>query len=235
MTPVDKNRTDEFVLNGELAEALRVYRQFYNQNPADEDAILGIAQCAWMLDNTDVALEFFVKLLMVNHQHPWGYLGKGILLLQANAIEQGLHSIQKALDLDNPPSEMRIDAAAALNAHGFPEEAVDALIPVRSKYFDNPDFRLEWISALLTIEDYTHPDILRILDEELAKFGEEENTDLVFFYQLCNFVRCEKLGILPKSQELQNAILCLSPELTERASGFLDGGSAWIPPISNHG
>ena len=217
MTPEDRKRTDELVKTGEIAEALRSYQKAYLQNPTDEDALLGIAQCAWMLDNTDVALEFFVKLLVVNHHHPWGYLGRGMVLLQANASEQGLRDIHRALEIDSPPTEMRIDAAAALNANGLPDEALQALLPIRKQFIDDPDFRMEWLTALIAIQDYNHPDILEILDEELSRDRDESEIDLRYFYELCNFARLEDCGRLPTSSGLMDAIVRNCPDLTDRA------------------
>ncbi len=60
------------VENGEIVEALQLYRSAYAGNSSDEDAILGIAQCALMIDNIDIAFEFFVRLRVVDHEHPWG-------------------------------------------------------------------------------------------------------------------------------------------------------------------
>ena len=201
--------------NGDIVEALQSYRSAYAENNSDEDAILGIAQCALMIDNIDIAFEFFVRLLIINHEHPWGYLGRGIIMMQTEQRERALADIQKALKLDNPPTEMRIDAAASLNDFGYSELAIEALMPLRDKYFDNEDFRAEWLFGLLVIADLNNPDILTIIDEELEKADKTGEPDP--YYHLCNYARMKKSGYHAHIDMLIGALLRSAPELEDRA------------------
>ena len=151
MTPEERAKAQALESDGDLAGALKVYREAYLKSDKDEDAILGIAQSAMMLDDLGIAMEFFVKLLIVNHENPWGYLGRGMIMMENARSTQALSDIRKALKLDNPPTEMRIDAAAALNDYGFSEEAIEALMPLRDTHYNDPDFRAEWVFGLLVI------------------------------------------------------------------------------------
>ena len=214
MTPSDLAQAQTLSSDGDLVEALKIYQEAYQKSDSDEDAILGIAQCAMMLDDLGIAMEFFVRLLIVNHKNPWGYLGRGIIMMENNKDERALSDIRKALKLDNPPTEMRIDAAAALNDYGFSEEAIEALMPLRDTYYQNPDFRAEWLFGLLIIEDMNNPDILDIISEELQKA--EQNDDHDPYYHMCNYARMKKCGFKDVSI-LVNAMLHMNPELKDRA------------------
>lgn len=214
MTPNELTQAQALSSDGDLAGALRIYQQAYLKSDTDEDAILGIAQSALMLDNLGIAMEFFVRLLIVNHENPWGYLGRGIIMMEKSKDGRGLEDIRTALKLDNPPTEMRIDAAAALNDYGFSEEAIEALMPLRDTYYENPDFRAEWVFGLLVIGDLNNPDILNIISEELLKM--EGDVDQDPFYHMCNYARMKKCGFRDVDI-LANAILHTAPELNERA------------------
>ena len=128
---------------------------------------------------------------------------------------QALSDIRKALKLDNPPTEMRIDAAAALNDYGFSEEAIEALMPLRDTHYNDPDFRAEWVFGLLVIGDMNNQDILYIISEELEKADSEDNPEP--YYHLCNYARMYKTGRFTAVQELAKALLQTAPELTNRA------------------
>ena len=215
MTPEERAKAQALESDGDLAGALKVYREAYLKSDKDEDAILGIAQCAMMLDDLGIAMEFFVKLLIVNHENPWGYLGRGMIMMENARSTRALSDIRKALKLDNPPTEMRIDAAAALNDYGFSEEAIEALMPLRDTHYNDPDFRAEWVFGLLIIEDMNNQDILNIISEELEKADTEDKPEP--YYHLCNYARMYKTGRFTAVRELAKALLSTAPELTDRA------------------
>lgn len=165
--------------NGDYVAALEQYRQVYVQNTANEEAILGIAQCALALDNQELAFEFYVKLLIQNHENPWGYLGRANVLFRCGQADRALSDLAKAIRLDTPPSDLRIDIAAVLNANGYCDAALDVLHPIRKSLFDNTDFKCEWCFALLVQNKLNAPD----LEPILAYFRQHIETDP--FYELC--------------------------------------------------
>lgn len=166
-------------ISGDFVGALRLYRELYAANSADEAVILGIAQCALTLGNPELAFEFYVKLLIINHNNPWGYLGRSNILFRYEQIDRALSDLARAIELDTPPSELRIDAAAILNDNGYCELAIQALCPLRNTHFEESDFQCEWVFALMATKQYEHPDVSAVI--ELFRQKEAEDP----FYSLC--------------------------------------------------
>ena len=95
--------------SGDYVGALVQYRSLYAEDSGNEDVILGIAQCALALDNPELAFEFFVKLLIQNHNNPWGYVGRANVLFRYAQTDRALSDLARAIELDNPATELRID------------------------------------------------------------------------------------------------------------------------------
>ena len=68
--------------SGDIVGALEKYRELYAQTPNDEDVVLGIANCALAIDALEIALEYYVRLLILNHHNPWGFYGRATVLLR---------------------------------------------------------------------------------------------------------------------------------------------------------
>lgn len=149
--------------NGDFIAALTAYRDLYLKDPKDEGAIYGIAQCALALGNLETAFEFFVKLLIMNHDCAEAYVGRANILFQYDQRERAMSDLAKAIELDNPASMLRIDCAAILNDNGLTEFAMQALMPVRDEAFEDFDFKSEWIFCLLANQKLDHSDVKSIL------------------------------------------------------------------------
>lgn len=173
---------------GDIVGALELWQQIYAKDSTCEAAILGIAQTALLLDECDLAFEFFVKLLIQNHDNPWGYLGRANIMFRYDQYDRALSDLARVLELDTPASELRIDCAAMLNENGYPHLAIAALKPIRATLFDDPDFKSEWIFAHLAVNRLEHPDIPKIL----AYFKENSANDP--FYVFCLQVHAFKHG-----------------------------------------
>ena len=165
--------------SGDYVGALVQYRSLYAEDSGNEDVILGIAQCALALDNPELAFEFFVKLLIQNHNNPWGYVGRANVLFRYAQTDRALSDLARAIELDNPATELRIDCAAVLNDNGFSDLAYETLQPIRKTHFEETDFQCEWIFAILVTDRRNHPDIRPILDSFAAHRDEDP------FYTLC--------------------------------------------------
>ncbi len=194
----------------DFVAALEQYRQVYIQNSSSEDAILGIAQCALALDNQELAFEFFVKLLIQNHNNPWGYIGRANILFRFGQSDRALSDLAKAIRIDNPPSALRIDIAAILNANGYSDAAIDVLNPIRQNFFDDTDFKCELCFALLAQNLTDSQDLVKIIEYFSHHIDEDP------FYQLCIIafkIKHQKKEMDEKLAEL----LVQNPDLIEDA------------------
>ncbi|MBO4350510.1 MAG: tetratricopeptide repeat protein [Proteobacteria bacterium] len=173
--------------NGDFIAALTAYRDLYLKDPKDEGAIYGIAQCALALGNLETAFEFFVKLLIMNHDCAEAYVGRANVLFQYDQRERAMSDLAKAIELDNPASMLRIDCAAILNDNGLTEFAMQSLMPVRDMAFDDFDFKSEWIFCLLANGKTDHADVKPILSSFLKNIEEDP------YYTFCiGAYRCLK-------------------------------------------
>ena len=154
--------------SGDIVGALEKYRELYAQTPNDEDVVLGIANCALAIDALEIALEYYVRLLILNHHNPWGFYGRATVLLRYDMTEKALADIDSALALDAPPSSLRIDIAALLNAYAHHELALSALDPLKAAYIsaasvDARDFLIEYAVARIALNQIDDPDLLKIM------------------------------------------------------------------------
>ena len=132
--------------NGEILEALKAYRDIYVAAPHDQNAILGLARTALALGEIEYAFDFFVKLLIENHQHPWGYWGRAAVYFTYDQQERAYHEVCRALELDSPASSLRVDCAVLLNENGYYHKAIEALSALSETDFDE-DAEIEWCYA----------------------------------------------------------------------------------------
>lgn len=174
--------------NGDFVGALKIYRDIYKNNPSCESAVAGIAQNALALDHAELAFEFFVKLLIINHKNPIGYLGRASVFFRYDQIDRALIDIERAVQYDTPPSILRIDCAALLNAYGFSRRALDILANVRDIFFDNDDYRCEWVFAALIENELSHPDLTAFLADFESRAAQDP------YYQLCTLAWQLKQG-----------------------------------------
>ena len=218
---------------GEFVQALRIYDKYYRENPNDQDAILGIAQIAYLCDNLERAFEFYVRLLIVDHHNPWGYLGRSRILFRLGQVEKAISDISKSIQYDDPPSSIRIDIAATLNEYHYIDEAYNALALIRDDYIQDEDYQAEWIYTLIAKEEIHHSDITMIFQEHDLPVLFDSNDDLYEryhnmlnntevdpFYIMCHMIVMKKHGyeipqsfidcLLDKSPELQDRVLMLS-------------------------
>lgn len=196
---------------GDILNALCIYRDAYQKDPGQQEAVLGIAQTALALGNLELAFEFFVKLLILDHRNPAAYIGRANVLFQYGQTDRALSDLARAIQLDEPPSELRIDCAALLNDNGFAEIALKTLRPIRDQHLDMPDFQCEYAFALLALDMLDHCDLAPILDD----FRQNETDDP--FYTLCLDAFELKSGRTDTLAHLAE-ILEAAPELEARAA-----------------
>lgn len=185
--------------SGDIVAALAVYRDLYAQNPADEDAIMGIAGCALSLDALETALEFSVRLLILNRANPWGYYGRAAVMFRCGMSEKALNDAAAAIERDVPPSPLRIDIAALLNAYRCHEIALSALEPIKSAFLavgaptpDVRDFMIEYAAARLALSQTDDPDLRRIIGAFETMRGEDGAFDLCVAAYQC---RCKTITL----------------------------------------
>lgn len=198
---------------GDIVGALELWRELYAEDNTCEDAILGIAQAALLLDKCDLAFEFFVKLLIQNHDNPWGYLGRANILFRYEQHDRALSDLARVLEIDSPASEIRIDCAAVLNENGYSSLAVAALKPIRTQFINDPDFKAEWLFALLVSNRLEHPDVIAILDDFKTHLEDDP------FYSLCIHVHAYKHGDAQAPARMRK-LLEKYPDLIARAEQF---------------
>ena len=192
--------------NADFVGALRLYHEAYKRDSSDSDAVLGIAQNAMTLDNPELALEFFVKLLILDHKNPWGFLGRAQVMIRYNQLSRAVSDIRRAIELDEPASEIRVDCAAALNDCGDCAAALEALSPIREQFCDDPDFCAEWIFAAVATGKGDE-DICRML-EDCMQISDDPLLEL-----------CDLALHRPEDVEAQVAqIVDAAPDLEFRAS-----------------
>lgn len=160
-------------LSGEIVSALDLYRKAFLASPKDESAVLGIANCALALEDLPVALEFYVRLLILNHGNPWGYYGRASVLFRYGASAKACDDIALAMAYDDPATALRIDMAALLNANGFFERALCALEPLRGDLRLDPDFRIEFAFAKLVLRQIDEDEFV----ETMTYFEENSEED----------------------------------------------------------
>jgi tetratricopeptide (TPR) repeat protein len=194
---------------GDIVGALELWRAIYTEDNACEDAILGIAQAALLLDESDLAFEFFVKLLILNHDNPWGYLGRANIMFRYNQPDRALSDLARVLELDTPASEIRIDCAALLNENGYSSLAIAALKPIRAAFYEDTDFKSEWLFAHLAANRLEHPDIPKIL--EFFKMHAADDP----FYDLCLYAHAYKHGD-PQAPARLRTLITEFPDLEAR-------------------
>lgn len=140
---------------GDFVGALRLYQAAYLEEPENETVLQGIAQCALALDELPTALDFFVRLLIQNHDNPWGYLGRASVLFRYGATDRALSDVASAILCDAPSSGLRIDIAALLNANGQSGFAADLLTPLYDAFVHDADYMAEYAFALICTRQTT--------------------------------------------------------------------------------
>ena len=151
MTTVMEKRLEEaenYEAEGSFVEALKAYRDVYEADTHCQEAILGLGRVAYTIGEVECAFDFFVKLLIENHEHPWGYWGRAAVFFVYNQPERALREIARALEYDRPATSLRVDCAVLLNENGFFEEARCALSALPKESFDE-DADIEWCYASL--------------------------------------------------------------------------------------
>lgn len=212
MTPIEQALF--FESSGDIIEALKCYKACFSKDPNDEQATLGIASCALILGYLPTALEFYVRLLILNPQNPNGYLGRANILFQYAQDERALSDIQSAISYDFPPSKLRIDVAALLNDYGYPQRALDCIQPIKKQVFDDPDFQVEYACALIATKKLDHLDLLQIL----AIFQQNIQQDPI--YALCVLAVDFHNGDTNAALKIEN-LLKKNPDLDSRAQLLL--------------
>lgn len=139
-----KNYEDE----GNFVEALKAYRDVYASDPHSQEAILGLGRVAYTIGEVECAFDFFVKLLIENHEHAWGYWGRAAVFFAYEQPERALREVARALEYDRPATSLRIDCAVLLNENGYFEEARCALAALSKEAYDE-DADIEWCYASL--------------------------------------------------------------------------------------
>lgn len=195
---------------GDFVGALKIYRDLYTDNPACESAIAGIAQNALALDHADLAFEFFVKLLILNHKNPVGYFGRASVFFRYEQDDRALSDLDRAIQYDRPATMLHIDCAALLNANGYCRRAFDILSDVRDLFFDNDDYRCEWCFAALIENELQHPDLPVIL----ADFESRANVDP--YYRLCTLAWQMKQGCT-EAMSIAADLIHQNPDLSPEA------------------
>ncbi len=197
--------------DGNFVEALKVYRDVYGAEPHNQDAILGLGRVAYTVGEIEYAFEFFVKLLIENHEHPWGYWGRAAVFFEYNQPERALRELARAISFDNPASSLRIDCAVLLNNHKLYKEARRALSAYPREKYDE-DAAIEWCYASIklgSIDDYT---AACLKDHAL---DEEDEIGAIWLLlrgmQLCTVPETESEG---KNMILR--ALALDPDLADR-------------------
>ena len=198
---------------GDLTGALKAYRDLYLQSPKDEAAVYGIAQCALALGNLETAFEFFVKLLILNHDCPEAYIGRANVLFQYDQRERAMSDLARAIALENPASMLRIDCAAVLNDNGLSEFAMQALAPIREMAMGDDDFKCEWVYCLMAAHKLDHPDVKSILTYFYGAI--EHDPYYAFCLQAYQFLKGNA-----DAQDKLAAILGDYPEFLDRATGL---------------
>ena len=197
--------------NADFVGALRLYRDAYTQNSSDSDAVLGIAQNAMALDNPELALEFFVKLLILDHRNPWGFLGRAQVMARYNQVERAISDVRHALELEAEPGDLRIDCAAVLNDCGAFEAAIETLAPVREQFGADADFCAEWIFGSIAAGK-ADADVREMLD-----FAMQQNDDPLLI--LCGFALDKMAGAELPHQRI-GEVLKENPDLEWRAEAL---------------
>ena len=196
---------------GDFSAALTAYRDLYLKDPKDEGAIYGIAQCALALGNLEIAFDFFVKLLILNHDCPEAYVGRANIFFQYDQRGRAMSDLAKAIELDNPASMLRIDCAAILNDNGFMDFAYQTLLPIHDIALEDTDFKSEWVFCLLAAHKFEHPDLKPILTFFLQNIENDP------YYAFClGAYRCLKGD--EGAGEQMTSILKDYPEFLERAA-----------------
>ena len=200
--------------NGELLEALKAYRDIYVAVPHDQDAILGLARSALALGEIEYAFDFFVKLLIENHQHPWGYWGRAAVYFTYDQQERAYHEVCRALELDSPATALRVDCAVLLNENGYYQKALEALLALPEADFDE-DARIEWCYAELMLGD---------IGEKTRQFlshppADQENLPIWHLLYAMSLYHEDKA----RSLTLMQDVLREEPELQYRVDAFCMG------------
>ena len=198
---------------GNFVESLKIYREIYVQNPGDEDALLGIANCALAMDVLPTALEFYVKLLICNHDNPWGYLGRAMVLFRYDQDERALSDVASAIALDNPASALRIDVAAALNESGYVRQAFEALRPLRGTHMEDGVFRAGWGFSAVALGRESE---FSSLKDAFTRDAQDDP-----FYGMCLDAAAARGGDLSAFERLEG-LSASDDELACRASVLLD-------------
>lgn len=204
----------ELERRGDIVGALQIYRRLYDQNPNHEAAIEGLAQCAMWLDKPEIAFEFYLKLLIVNHQNPRGYLGRAHVMFLYGQTEKALHDIAIAVELDEPATAMRIDCAALLNDYGYAEMARRVLKPILKTYRCDDDFVCEWGYACLAT-NHIDSHVVAMIDAFEKRWPDDP------FVALCHAMMALKVG--DESAKIQlHELLEIAPELEGKIASFLN-------------
>ncbi len=214
--------------SGDIVAALGIYRDLYARNPADEDAIMGIAGCALSLDALETALEFSIRLLILNRGNPWGYYGRAAVMFRCGMGEKALADAMAAIECDVPPSPLRIDIAALLNAYGCHDIALCALDPIKSAFIgidmptaDARDFMIEYAAARLALAQTDDPDLRRIIGLFETMRGEDGAFDLCVAAYRC---RCQSA-----TRADYDACAAKYPDLAELSEILVSAPGVCIP------
>ncbi len=195
--------------NGDIIEAMKGYRDVYQADPHNQDAILGLGRIAYSLGKIEYAFDFFVKLLIENHKHPWGYWGRAAVYYEYGQPERALMEIRRAIELDHPATQLRIDCAVLLNEHGHYQEALDSLKALSDEDFDE-DAEIEWCYAELKLGEPSTATQQMILSHVDSDIDQTPSIWLMFYGKLM------ETNDNPQSQAVIDLALQKEPELAER-------------------
>lgn len=196
---------------GKLSSALRMYYRVLKLEKSSFGAHLGIGRCALLLGEAHKAYEHFSFVLIGQNQNAEAYWGRGSALIALGEEKRGLKDILKAVSLDYPASELRIDCAAQLNSLGRCGEALAALdeVPENEQSFD---YILERSFAQLALGQSCDVDL-----ESLYRSGEDDSLFLMV-WAACKAQRENDFSLL---FDAVRQVLQEEPDLESRAQTLL--------------
>lgn len=203
----DIERAKAYEERSDFVGALKAYRDAYLADSKSEAALLGIAMSALYMDNIPLSLEFFVKLLILNHDHAWGYWGRAKIFFQYGQEERALEDMKRAIAFDQPATELRIDCAVVYNAHNYPVEALAALEALPPDALSS-DGEIEVVYALLLLKRYHDPRLVAFCED----VQNQDDPDPLALYLAAAYAQAHGLS---HGSSLRKLALELEPSIEE--------------------
>jgi tetratricopeptide (TPR) repeat protein len=148
---IQRELADQYRWNGQIPEAVRVYKDALALNIEALPIFLGLADALFLEDKKNEALQVYNTALERWPDNTEALLGKANVLSRLDKLEESYALYQKVLDKDPGNLNALNSQARILVWQGYHRKGISRYQEILKRYIDNPDaieglaFALHWV------------------------------------------------------------------------------------------